>query len=91
MPRLTSEKWKLELCGGLCPALQSYLLPVPLPVHQGDGPHLGAQQEGRMGAGGGQQMAPGPTLWRQESAQLLGRASCKFNGVNNCRGFAGDG
>lgn len=51
MPRLTSEKWKLELCGGLCPALQSYLLPVPLPVHQGDGPHLGAQQEGRMGAG----------------------------------------
>lgn len=25
-------------------------------------------------------MAPGPTLWRQESTQLLGRASCKFNG-----------
>lgn len=30
--------------------------------------------------GGKQQMAPGPTLWRQESTQLLGRASCKFNG-----------
>lgn len=29
---------------------------------------------------GEQQMAPGPTLWRQESTQLLGRASSKFNG-----------
>lgn len=25
-------------------------------------------------------MAPGPTLWRQESTQLVGRASCKVNG-----------
>ena len=25
-------------------------------------------------------MAPGPTLWRQESTRLLGRASCELKG-----------
>lgn len=55
---------------------KSYLPAAP---HPGDG-HVWEPSR-QTGVGGGeQQMAPGPTLLRQESTQLLGRASSKFNG-----------
>lgn len=77
------ENRKLEARGGPSPGLLSHLRPPP---HQGVEPGLGAPQEGRRGrvAGGS-----GPHPLEEELAQLWGRASCKFHGVNNFPVFAG--